>query len=478
MARVVCYQVDANILNGGLLNQQHNLILEHRYQHLQKAVGKHFAGRYRWASDAVSESKSAVWNDARKIHPLALIDCREDSDVQVALNIARDHDVPVSVLAGGHDPSVRSVRDGAMVLDMRSNNRVLFDRNQRVVKIGGGTLTADILRSLPPDEVIVTGTFSTVGLAGFTMGGGYGRLNSYFGLALDQLAEATVVLADGSLVHASADSEPDLFWALRGGGGNFGVVTSMSFQVHSVASLLTALIFFPLQHAKSAMLQLQDEIDTARDNTSYFSGFMTSQSGDPVFFLAPLWIGGRVRGEALITRLSTWDGAQLAQQGWSHYRDLFSEAFEQQWPKGSQYLLNVQNVSRITHEVADILIEGARRFTSPASSIVIHDFHGAASAISDSETAFAMRQNHYTMQIIAGWKAHSESVDRHREWAENLSKELSKPALPGAYVNLLQPDEISRVRQFYGPSTDRLLKIKDKYDPLNTFRAPGSLIAG
>jgi FAD/FMN-containing dehydrogenase len=460
------------------LNQQHDPISEHKHHHLRDAVAKHFAGRCRWAIDAASESKSAVWNSAEEIRPLALIDCREDRDVQAALKIAREDDVPVSVLAGGHDPSVRSVRDGAMVLDMRSNNQVVFDRDQRLVKIGGGTLTKDVLRNLPPEEVIVTGTFSTVGLAGFTMGGGYGRLNSYFGLAIDQLAEATVVLADGRLVQASADCEPDLFWALRGGGGNFGVVTSMSFRVHSVASLLTALIFFPLQHAKSAILQVQEEIDTATDNTSYFSGFMTSQTGEPVFFLAPLWIGDRARGEALITRLSTWDGAQLAQQGWSHYRDLFSEAFEQQWPKGSQYRLNVQNVSRFTHEVSDILIEGARRFTSPASSIVIHDFHGAASAISGSETAFAMREKHYTMQLIAGWKDDSESADRHQGWAENLSKELSKLALPGGYVNLLHPDEISRVRQFYGPSAERLLKIKDEYDPLNVFRAPGSLIAG
>ena len=459
------------------MNQQHTPISEHKHHSLRNAIAKHCAGRYSWANGAVSESKSAVWNGSKELRPLALIECREVRDVQVALRIAQEYDVPVSVLAGGHDPSVRSVRDGAMVLDIRSNNHVLFDHDQRVAKIGGGTLTGDVLRDLPPDEVIVTGTFSTVGLAGFTMGGGYGRLNSYFGLALDQLAEATVVLADGRLVQASADSEPDLFWALRGGGGNFGVATSMSFHVQSVASLLTALIFFPLQHAKSAILQLQEEIDAARDSTSYFSGFMTSQSGEPVFFLAPLWIGDRSQGEALITRLSNWDGAQVAQQGWSHYRDLFSEAFEQQWPKGSHYRLDVQNVTRMTSAVADILIEGARRFTSSASSIVIHDFHGAASVISGSETAFAMRENHYAMQIIAGWKADSEPADRHQDWAETLSNELSGLALPGGYVNLLRPEEISRVYRFYGPSAERLLEIKAKYDPLNVFRAPGSLIA-
>jgi FAD/FMN-containing dehydrogenase len=469
---------NADSLNGGFLNQQHSPISEHEHHSLQNAIAKHFAGRYFWANGAASESKSAVWNGSKELRPLALVECREDRDVQVALQIAQEYDVPVSVLAGGHDPSVRSVREGAMVLDIRSNNQVLFDYDQRVVKIGGGTLTGDVLRDLPPDEVIVTGTFSTVGLAGFTMGGGYGRLNSYFGLALDQLAEATVVLADGRLVRANADFEPDLFWALRGGGGNFGVVTSMSFHVQSVASLLTALIFFPLHYAKSAILQLQEEIDAARDSTSYFSGLMTSQSGEPVFFLAPLWIGDRSQGEALIKRLSNWDGAQVAQQGWSHYRDLFSEAFEQQWPKGSHYRLDVQNVPRMTPAVADILIEGARRFTSPASSIVIHDFHGAASAILSTETAFAMREKHYAMQIIAAWKAGSEDADRHQDWAGNLSKELSLLALPGGYVNLLHPDEILRVRQFYGASAERLLKIKERYDPQNSFRAPGSLIAG
>lgn len=241
------------------MNQQRGPASEHSHHQLQKAIAKYFPGRYRWASDAASQSESAIWNRFKELRPLSLIDCREDHDVQVALKIAHEYDVPVSVLAGGHDPSARSVRDEAMVLDVRSNNLAHFNRDQRLVNMGGGTLTGDVLRSLPGDEAIVTGTFMSVGLAGLTMGGGYGRLNSHLGLALDQLTEATVVLADGRSVQASADSEPDLFWALRGGGGNFGVVTSMTFRVHSVPSLLTALIFFPLQHARQAMLQLQEE---------------------------------------------------------------------------------------------------------------------------------------------------------------------------------------------------------------------------
>jgi hypothetical protein len=205
---------------------------------------------------------------------------------------------------------------------------------------------------------------------------------------------------------------------------------------------------------------------------------MSSPSGEPVFFLAPLWIGDYEQGETLIARLSAWEGAQVINHGWSSYRDLFSDEFEQQWPKGFQYRLDVQNVSRISPDVADILIAGAHRFTSPVSSIVIHDFHGAPASTSRDETAFPMRENHYTLQIIAGWKADSDQIDQHREWTQNLSQELSRHALAGAYVNLLNPDEISRVRQFYDASAERILRIKERYDPENVFQAPGSLTIG
>ena len=225
------------------------------------------------------------------------------------------------------------------------------------------------------------------------------------------------------------------------------------------------------------MLQVQTEISGVTQHGSLFSGFMASPSGDPVYFLAPLWIGDHADGEKWIEGLCSWRGAQVVSRQWSFYRDLFSEDFEQRWPKGRSYRLNVRNVGTMTSEVADLLTEAAKSFTSPMSSIVIHDVHGAATQVDSRETAFPMRQKHYAVQIIAGWEKEAEP-DRHRAWADELSESLATYSLSGAYVNLLHPDEMSRVLDFYGDSARRLSTLKRRYDPMNRFVAPGSLTPG
>jgi hypothetical protein len=435
---------------------------------------RHFDTRLFWGRDAKQEARATLWNAGPKVSPIGLVRCQDVADVRFALSVAQDHGLPVSVLAGGHDPSVRSVRERAIVLDLRMLNTATFMREQNVVQVGGGATTRNVLDHLPPGKAVVTGTFQTVGLASFVMGGGYGRLNSYFGMGVDQLLEADLLLADGGETRASGAQNQDLFWAIRGGGGNFGVVTGMTLRVHSVPSLLTALILFALPDAKEAMLQVQSEIDNAEEHGSLFSGFMAPPTGDPVYFLAPLWIGDREKGEQWIERLCSWRGAQLVSRQWSPYRDLFSEEFEQRWPKGRSFHLNVQNVGTMTPEIAGLLIEAAHLFTSPMSSIVIHDVHGAATRVGPHETAFPMRQNHYAVQIIAGWNPQTES-DEHRVWADELSGRLAAHSLRGAYVNLLHPDEESRVRDFYGDSVRRLLAVKRSYDPRYCFVAPGAL---
>ncbi len=216
-----------------------------------KKLTAYFRIHAHFGEEAVGIASAAVWNGDKTPNPLALIECRDDHEVQLAIRIACDYGVPLSVSAGGHDPSLRCVRDGSAVLDIRRLKASSFDRDRKIVTAGGGSLTRDVLSVLPADQVIVTGTFSTVGVAGLTMGGGYGRLNSYFGLTLDCLREATVVLADGNLVHVNEHLEPDLYWALRGGGGNFGVVTSMQFETNFVDSLLTAFILFPIAKGES-----------------------------------------------------------------------------------------------------------------------------------------------------------------------------------------------------------------------------------
>jgi FAD/FMN-containing dehydrogenase len=422
---------------------------------------------------AVDQAKKALWSGATTPSPKAIAECRTAEQAQLAVRIATDQGIAVSVLSGGHDWAGRSVSAGGLTLDLRPLCEVTLNANALEMTVGGGALTNHILQALPAELAAVTGTISSVGVAGLTTGGGYGRLNSRFGLASDTLKSAQVVLADGRLVTASEQENADLFWALRGGGGgNFGVVTSMTMSVYRVAAVMNALLFVPLSFAKKALLAVQDIHDSAPDDLSVFTGFMTFPSGDAGLFLAPLWSGDKAGGERWLREISSLDGAQTTMQTWCSYKDTFDLKAEAAWPKGTSYRLDARNVPRLDEATADILLEGARTFPSPACAILLHEFHGACSRIAEDATAFRLRRDHYNCQLIGGWRAKpDENGAGVRSWVQGLSDRLSNPFTPGGYSNLLAPNDTELVRQFFGDSCRRLEEIKKRVDPGDLFRS-------
>ena len=182
----------------------------------QAALSKYFDAHFLLAEHAVQEVRATLWNAGESLTPAGLVRCRDVADVRFVLQATQDYGIPVSVLSGGHDPSVRSARNGAIVLDLRLMSSVTFLGNQNLIDVGGGAVTRDVLDRLPPDKVVVTGTFQSVGLASFVMGGGYGRLNSYFGMGVDQLVGGDLLLADGRAVRVDETQNQELFWAIRG----------------------------------------------------------------------------------------------------------------------------------------------------------------------------------------------------------------------------------------------------------------------
>ncbi|MBV8103943.1 MAG: FAD-binding oxidoreductase [Hyphomicrobiales bacterium] len=438
---------------------------------LRDALQRSLSGSVQFDAEANRQIGASLWNADVAPDVLALVECRSAADVQQAVRVASDYGALISTLGGGHDWAGRAAGRGSITVDLRQLKAVELNRDRSAVTIGGGTLIDHVLAGIPDDLAIVTGTISTVGVTGLTLGGGYGKLNSRFGLALDTMTRAEVVLADGSTVVASEQDDAELFWALRGGGGNFGVVTSITLAAHQLRHVLTGTIFVPLSSAKASLVGLQAILDDSGDELSVFSALMTVPSGDRGLILAPMWAGGERAGERALQTLSGLQGAQTLAQGWSTYRATYNKKFEETWPKGRGYRMDAHNIQRLDDTTAEALVECAKAFRSNADCVMLHDFHGACARVAPEATAFPVRSEHFNVQVVTQW-----SMDRPRDGEaalqsiEAVKEKLGPLAMRGGYTNILGPNESSRVRAFYGTAAQRLADVKRRYDPSDRFR--------
>jgi FAD/FMN-containing dehydrogenase len=316
-----------------------------------------------------------------------------------------------------------------------------------------------------------TGTISSVGMTGLTLGGGYGPLTGAYGLAADNLLSAQVVTADGQLVTANAEEHPDLLWGLRGGGGNFGVVVSLEYRLHPLTTVLSGLLLYPLEQAKTVLRNFNEFIATAPDELTIRSGFLQTPDGVTALFLSPTYCGAIEAGEQAIAPLRTFGTLLVDQVQPITYNDLIHglDAFT---PAGRHYYIQTQSLNGFQTEAIATLIEQGLPLPSPFSMINIHDFHGAASRVGVSETAFALRQDHLMVELTAAWEPQSpDDEQRHLQWAQHISQALAPYAFKGGYINLLDEQEQERVRLAFGSNYERLLDLKQAYDPDDVFRS-------
>lgn len=426
----------------------------------------------RFRSEAEQHIRQALWNGDASAQTRAVVACFSTTDVQRAIRVAADHALPIAVLAGGHDWAGRAGAPDGITLDLRGMNSVTLNSHEKTATIGGGALINDVLEILPDDRAVVAGTISTVGMAGLTLGGGYGKLNSRFGLALDDLVEAEVVLADGTVAVTSKQDDPELFWALRGGGGNFGVVTSMTMAVHHLPKVLAGLIFVPLAMAREGLLGMQSILDDKGDDLSIFSALMTAPSGDRGLILGPLWSGEEPAGDHVLRSISNLPAAQVIAQGWSPFKKTYSKEFEAGWPKGRGYAMDAVNLPRLDEAGAEALVDCAHRLPTDADCIMLHDFHGACARVTPDATAFPLRRDHFNVQLLASWNR-GDDPQAGRAWVEATRSALVPLSTGGGYPNILGPDPEARARAraFYGLAMDRLRAAKRRYDPADLFRS-------
>lgn len=413
----------------------------------------------------------AVWNGAVTRRPAVVLRCADVADAQAGVRAARELGVPLSVRGGGHGWTGSALTDGGLTIDLSAMRRVTVDAEAAVADVQGGATSGDLLRAAEAHGMVaVTGTVGAVGVAGLSLAGGYGPLTGRFGLAVDNVLAVDVVLADGSLVTADHEHEPELFWALRGGGANFGVVTGMRVRLHTAPAILAGRIMFPWPQSAAVLESLHDILRSGPDELTLHCGIVTGPGGQPVVFVAPTWCGDADQGERAIARITGLGDPLVAKIGPASLADMLAQA-DTMFPFGRHVEIRPRSVPGLTRAVADALVAGGNGLTSPFSAISVHSLHGAAARIPATDTAFAARTPHLVVENVAIWTAGDAEEARHRNWARDMSNRLADESLPGGYVNLLAPDESDQIANAYGPNRDRLLAAKYTYDPDEIFRA-------
>jgi FAD/FMN-containing dehydrogenase len=415
-----------------------------------------------------------IWNAAVPLRPAAVWRCADVGQVRDAVRRVRADGTALSVLGGGHDWAGRAVRDGAQVIDLRGMREVKVDGDVATVR-GGATANDLIAAAAASGQSAATGTVGAVGMAGLTLGGGYGPLNGVAGLAADNLLGAEVVLADGRVVTATEASEPDLLWALRGGGGNFGVVTSMKVRLHPIPVVCSGRVIFPFGQARDVLAGFGELIAEAPDELTVQAGFLSAPDGAPVLFFLPTWSGAPNGAAPWVKRVESLGTPVMSAVGPAEYGEPLRRGDEMFARDGRHYAIRTRNLAALTPQTVDALVAAGAARTSPLSAINLHHFHGAAARIPLPATPFGVRQPHFMAEIVASWRAvadrDADSVAAHRRWADTTAEQLSPHAMAGGYPNLLTADEPERVAHAYGPNAPRLIAAKKAYDPGNVFTA-------
>ena len=430
------------------------------------------SGRVSFPGDQRYAAATAIWAKPTGPLPRAIVHCRTAEDVQTAIRAAGDCQLPLSVRAGGHDWAGRALCEG-LVIDLRGMNGVAVSSDHRIARVLGGARASDVVKMTDPRGIApVTGSVGAVGMAGLTLGGGYGPLIGRFGLALDNLVAAEVVLADGRIVTASEEEESELFWALRGGGGNFGVVTALHLRVHDLPSVRTGVLVYPFSEARSVLARCAEISASAPDALTVQVVCACGPDGTPMVLIVPTWCGSPEEGEARVApflELGTLLTGTLESMPYGRSLTLF-DAFVAQ---GQPTFMETCSLPALESESIEGLIHSMKAVASPGCAIITHEFRGAASRVPAEATAFGQRGDHLVLEFLATFVESLDPLEeqRHRRWLRETSLTFEPMALPGAYPNFLVAADADRVARSYGPNASRLMRAKRRYDPDNVFRS-------
>jgi FAD/FMN-containing dehydrogenase len=425
------------------------------------------------------DSARKVWNGMIDRRPACIARCRTVADVQDAIRFARDNDLTIAIRGGGHNAAGLAVCDDGMVIDLSEMREVAVDPAKRIARAGGGATWGDFDRATAAHGLATTGgAISTTGIAGLTLGGGLGWLMRSYGMTCDNLIGAEMVTADGQVLRASATDNADLFWGLRGGGGNFGVVTTFEYQLHPVSTVFGGMFLYPLARARDVLRLYREVTTSAADALTIFAAMMHSPDGMPVIALVICYNGPAADGERAIARIKAFEKPIAGEVGPVPYVAL-QTMLDAGFPPGLQVHWRSEFVTSIPDELIEAAVSAFEKVTSPLSAMIFEQFGGAVSRVPRDATAFDQRDSSYNLVIASRWADPREAAP-HVAWARSTS-ESAKPFTTGrVYLNYIGAGEApERVRAAFGADKyDRLVQIKRKYDAKNVFRMNQNILPG
>lgn len=449
---------------------------ESEFEHLKSRL----RGSLVTPEDPAYDEARKVWNGLIDKRPGLIVRCTGAADVIASINFAREHDLVVAVRGGGHNVAGHAVCEGGMVIDLSRMRGVRVDPDRRTVRVEGGATLGDIDHETQAFGLAVPlGLVSATGVGGFALHGGYGWLLRRFGLAADNLLAADVVTADGRLRKASAEENDDLFWALRGGGGNFGVVTSLEFRCHPVGpEIWFAAPFYPLEKVESGLAFFREFMKRAPDDLGAIAvawnaptepSFPEKARGAPVLILAACYSGSVEDGERVTRPLREFDAPIVDLSGPMRFLDL-QRFFDRDYPEGRFYYWKSQYVPELTNEVIRTAARHAAERPSPLTSIDIWALGGAAGGVDPRATALPWRSAGFLYTIESNWDAPG-ATPANIGWTRKAFDEMNRLSKGGIYLNFpgVAEDGESLVRGAYGGNYERLRAVKAKYDPGNLF---------
>lgn len=431
------------------------------------------------AGDEDYDTARSIWNAMIDRRPALIVRCAGAADVMASVDSARQHGLLLAVRGGGHNIAGNAVCDDGLMLDMSLMKSVQIAPTARRAYVEAGATLRDFDHEAQAFGLATPlGINSTTGVAGLTLGGGFGWLSRMYGLSVDNLIAAEIVTADGQFVRADANSHPDLFWAIRGGGGNFGVVTMFEFALHPVGpQVLAGLIVFPQAQAKQVLTQYRDFVDSMPDQLSVWAVLRQAPPlpflpatvhGQNVVILALFYPGNIDDGMRLITPLRGFGQALGEHIGPMPYK-AWQQAFDPLLAPGARNYWKSHNFSKLSNDAIDIVVQYARDLPSPQSEIFLGLVGGQASRAAPDATAYPHRDALYVMNVHTRWNDPAED-DKCISWARNFFNASAPFAGGSVYVNFLTQDDAGRINDAYGPNYQRLVQVKNKYDPHNLFR--------
>ena len=424
------------------------------------------------------EQARRVWNAMIDKRPAVIARPREAADVIEAMRFARSHNLPIAIRGGAHSIAGRGTCDAGMVIDFCDMKAVRVDPAAKTAIAEAGAKWQDLDRETQAHGLATTGgTVGDTGIAGLTLGGGFGWLEGRFGMTVDNLLAADVVLASGKLVRASATEHPDLFWALRGGGGNFGIVTSFTYRLHEVGPLVIGgLVIHPFARAAEVLAFYNEFMRTAPDELVAAAVLMTAPDGNKACAIAVCYSGNLSMGEKIVAPLKSFGPPVMDMIGPMPYTAQ-QGLLEQAMPANLLNYWKAEFVNELSRDVIVTAVEAFAKVASPISSLLFFPIRGAASRVAVEATAFPHRSGFHT-GIYSLWKDPAEN-DANIAWVRQTWKALQPFIAGGVYVNELGEDDGGdRVLLAYGENFARLSRIKATYDPDNVFRLNANIAPG